>query len=65
MREETKSGVVGGPTRLQVAVVPGEAFGADSCIRISYAASLETLTNAMDRIIAALDPAVYTRRTGA
>ena len=48
---------------LQVAVVPGDAFGADSCIRISYAASLETLGKALDRIAAALDPAVYTLRT--
>ncbi|PNW87397.1 hypothetical protein CHLRE_02g147302v5 [Chlamydomonas reinhardtii] len=46
-----------------VAVVPGDAFGADSCIRISYAASLETLGKALDRIAAALDPAVYTLRT--
>lgn len=50
---------------LQVAVVPGDAFGADACIRISYAASIETLTKAMDRIVTALDPSVYTRRTGA
>ncbi|KAG2437246.1 hypothetical protein HXX76_005909 [Chlamydomonas incerta] len=46
-----------------VAVVPGDAFGADSCIRISYAASLDTLGKALDRIAAALDPAVYTLRT--
>ena len=45
----------------QVAVVPGDAFGADSCIRISYAASLETLGKALDRIAASLDPKVYTR----
>ncbi len=43
----------------QVAVVPGEAFGAPSCIRISYAASLATLRTALDRLSAALDPAKY------
>ncbi|KXZ49472.1 hypothetical protein GPECTOR_21g698 [Gonium pectorale] len=50
--------------KAHVAVVPGDAFGADSCIRISYAASLETLGKALDRITAKLDPAIYTRRTG-
>ncbi|KAF8404547.1 hypothetical protein HHK36_009434 [Tetracentron sinense] len=34
----------------QVALVPGDAFGDDSCIRISYAASLPTLQGAMERI---------------
>ncbi len=38
--------------------MPGDAFGADSCIRISYAASLETLGKALDRIAASLDPKV-------
>ena len=33
-----------------VALVTGEAFGDDNCIRISYAASEETLMKAMDRI---------------
>jgi len=33
-----------------VALVPGDAFGDDNCIRISYAASLPTLKEAMDRI---------------
>eukprot|EP00983_Pelagomonas_calceolata_P117062 1160379-Pelagomonas_calceolata.AAC.17 len=50
---------------IRVAVVPGEAFGADTCIRISYAASLDTLTTAMDRIVAALAPGAYRLRTGA
>jgi len=49
--------------KANVAVVPGDAFGAPSCIRISYAASIETLTRAMDRIVAALDPKVYTLRS--
>jgi len=51
--------------KANVAVVPGEAFGADTCIRISYAASLDTLTTAMDRIVAALAPGAYRLRTGA
>lgn len=37
-----------------VAVVTGAAFGNPSCIRISYAASEETLKEACDRIAAAL-----------
>jgi len=46
-------------------VVPGEAFGADTCVRISYAASLTTLTEAMNRIVAALAPGAYKLRDGA
>lgn len=38
-----------------VAVVTGEAFGDENCIRISYAASEETLTEAMKRIKIALE----------
>jgi aspartate/glutamate/aspartate-prephenate aminotransferase len=34
----------------QVALVPGSAFGDDTCIRISYAASLTTLQAAVERI---------------
>lgn len=34
----------------QVALVPGEAFGDDNCIRISYAASLSTLQAAFEKI---------------
>ena len=37
-----------------VALVTGDAFGDPNCIRISYAASEETLTEAMKRIKAAL-----------
>jgi aspartate aminotransferase len=33
-----------------VAVVPGEAFGTDDHVRISYAASMEELTRGLDRI---------------
>ncbi len=35
--------------RSRVAVVPGLPFGSDRHIRISYACSLETLTEGMDR----------------
>jgi aspartate/methionine/tyrosine aminotransferase len=37
-----------------VALVSGEAFGDANCMRISYAASEETLTEAMRRIANAL-----------
>lgn len=37
-----------------VALVPGEAFGAPGTLRISYAASMDTLTEALDRVEAAL-----------
>lgn len=37
-----------------VALVPGDAFGAPECIRISYAASIDTLREAMDRVERAL-----------
>ncbi|PRQ48855.1 putative transaminase [Rosa chinensis] len=38
----------------QVALVPGDAFGDDTCIRISYAASLSTVQAAVERIKKAL-----------
>ena len=37
-----------------VAVVPGDAFGEDKCIRLSYATSMENLEKGLDRIIEAL-----------
>ncbi|MFC2164247.1 pyridoxal phosphate-dependent aminotransferase [Acidobacteriota bacterium] len=37
-----------------VAIVPGDAFGADHCIRMSYATSMENMEKAMDRIIEAV-----------
>ncbi|WVZ26619.1 hypothetical protein V8G54_005163 [Vigna mungo] len=40
----------------QVALVPGSAFGDDTCIRISYAESLTTLQAAVERIKKALIP---------
>lgn len=36
--------------KAEVALVPGDAFGDDKCIRISYAESLSTLKEAMERI---------------
>lgn len=41
-----------------VALVSGDAFGDENCIRISYAASEETLTEAMKRIKIALEKLV-------
>ena len=38
----------------RVAVVPGNAFGANDFIRLSYATSLENLANALDRVEVAL-----------
>ncbi|XP_010555356.1 PREDICTED: bifunctional aspartate aminotransferase and glutamate/aspartate-prephenate aminotransferase [Tarenaya hassleriana] len=42
--------------KAQVAMVPGDAFGDDSCIRISYATSLNNLQAAVERIKKALLP---------
>jgi len=39
---------------VQVAVVPGVAFGDDNCLRLSYAASRETIGEGLDRIAAVL-----------
>jgi aspartate aminotransferase len=38
----------------QIATVPGEAFGAENYVRISFATSDENLVKAMDRMEAAL-----------
>jgi aspartate/glutamate/aspartate-prephenate aminotransferase len=35
---------------LQVALVPGDAFGDDKGVRMSYAAALSTLQDAMEKI---------------
>eukprot|EP00242_Pyramimonas_sp_CCMP2087_P010293 CAMPEP_0198212326 /NCGR_PEP_ID=MMETSP1445-20131203/25653_1 /TAXON_ID=36898 /ORGANISM="Pyramimonas sp., Strain CCMP2087" /LENGTH=457 /DNA_ID=CAMNT_0043886745 /DNA_START=146 /DNA_END=1519 /DNA_ORIENTATION=+ len=48
--------------KAQVALVPGDAFGIDTCLRISYAASMETLTEALDRLSAALQPEMFSRK---
>jgi aspartate/methionine/tyrosine aminotransferase len=48
----------------RVAVVPGDAFGADDCIRISYATSMENLEKGMDRIVEALGKLKPARTTG-
>ena len=45
-----------------VALVPGDAFGAPSCIRISYAASMDTLREALDRMARALAPEKISRQ---
>ncbi len=37
-----------------VAVVPGDAFGMDNCIRISYATSMDVLEKGLDRMIETL-----------
>ena len=47
--------------KANVALVPGDAFGAPTCIRLSYAASLDTLGKALDRMADALSPEKYTR----
>ena len=44
-----------------VALVPGEAFGAPECVRLSYAASMETLKEALDRIESALSEGRFQR----
>lgn len=38
-----------------VAVVPGSAFGAEGCMRLSFATSMDNLTKAIERIAHALD----------
>ena len=38
----------------KVALVPGQAFGAPDCMRISFATSEENLSESMDRIVAVL-----------
>jgi aspartate aminotransferase len=34
----------------QVAVIPGIAFGADDCIRLSYATDMTSIEKGMDRL---------------
>ena len=41
---------------IQVAAVPGSAFGDGNCIRISYSSSLTTLQEAVERIKESLVP---------
>jgi len=40
--------------KAHVATVTGQAFGNDACIRISYAASVENIQEAVTRIAKAL-----------
>jgi aspartate aminotransferase len=44
-----------------VAVVPGSGFGAPNHIRISFACSMDTLKDALDRIAEAVSPVVAKR----
>jgi aspartate aminotransferase len=44
-----------------VAVVPGSGFGAPGHMRISFACSMETLKDALNRIALAVSPAVAKR----
>ena len=44
-----------------VAVVPGSGFGAPNHMRISFACSMETLKDALNRIAAAVSPALAKR----
>jgi aspartate/methionine/tyrosine aminotransferase len=46
-----------------VAVVPGDSFGADDHIRLSYATSMENLEKAMGRIVDALGRLKTSRKT--
>ncbi|KAL1222559.1 Bifunctional aspartate aminotransferase and glutamate/aspartate-prephenate aminotransferase [Cardamine amara subsp. amara] len=48
--------------KFQVAMVPGDAFGDDSCIRMSYATSLENLQVGVERITKALEPLVQIQK---
>ena len=45
-----------------VAVVPGSAFGAPGHVRLSFAASTETLTDALGRMQRALSGALAKKR---
>jgi aspartate/methionine/tyrosine aminotransferase len=47
----------------RVAVVPGDSFGADDHIRLSYATSMENLERGMDRIVEALAKLKTAKRT--
>ena len=45
--------------KAHVALVPGEAFGADDCIRISYATSMDNIKEAVKRIATACNNLKY------
>ena len=47
----------------KVAIVPGDAFGMDDCIRISYATSMENLEKGLDRIIEAVSKLKTAKKT--
>ncbi len=47
----------------KVAIVPGDAFGMDDCIRMSYATSMENLEKGLDRIIEAVSKLKTAKKT--
>jgi hypothetical protein len=47
----------------KVAIVPGDAFGMDDCIRISYAISMENLEKGLDRIIESVSKLKTAKKT--
>ena len=49
----------------QVALVPGDAFGAPDCLRMSYATSLEQLGKALDRLEKVLQASNFSGRAAA
>jgi len=57
------TGPVNSPTELanyllkeaHIAVVPGEPFGSDQHIRLSYATGMDTITNGLKRLRTALE----------
>ncbi|MFH1755179.1 MAG: pyridoxal phosphate-dependent aminotransferase, partial [Candidatus Latescibacterota bacterium] len=48
--------------KARMAVVPGDAFGADDYIRLSYASSMERIEEAMERIIDAMSKLKVARK---
>lgn len=46
----------------QVAIVPGDAFGADTFVRLSYATSMEKIEQALDRISKAIEKLTPVRK---
>ena len=54
LREPTDLALAGRLLEYGVALVPGSAFGAEGCIRISFATSMDNLRKAIERIAEAL-----------
>lgn len=51
--------------KYHLVTVPGAAFGADDYIRISFAASLDEIEKAMDRLISGMDQLVASKEQSA